>query len=310
MKNNLLTVNVITYNHKPYIAKCLDSLLEQETDFGFIIRVFDDCSTDGTTEICREYAEKHPNKIFFYPTEKNLGVIENPIRAYSNIETPYYMLRQVKILEEHPECSFCAAKTMTNFVHGESRNGDFPVLQTGIYSLEEVLKSTAKWGQFNTHIASRIVRTKCIILDKKHPQCFLGDITQEIELLRQGPMYFVDECFCVYNLTGTGIWSEKTTFKKIGYLLKNLEEYDEYTKHAYHSLLIDVFCCHARVDLSLDTSGTNVLRCFYVVKKKKTVKNFIKLFIPPIVIKIIHGVRDVIRFIKLKQRGELKCSRF
>ena len=324
MKNNLLTVNVITYNHKPYIAKCLDSLLEQETDFGFIIRVFDDCSTDGTTEICREYAEKHPNKIFFYPTEKNLGVIENPIRAYSNIETPYYMLiegddyscgqgrfqRQVKILEEHPECSFCAAKTMTNFVHGESRNGDFPVLQTGIYSLEEVLKSTAKWGQFNTHIASRIVRTKCIILDKKHPQCFFGDITQEIELLRQGPMYFVDECFCVYNLTGTGIWSEKTTFKKISYLLKNLEEYDEYTKHAYHSLLIDVFCCHARVDLSLDTSGTNVLRCFYVVKKKKTVKNFIKLFIPPIVIKIIHGVRDVIRFIKLKQRGELKCSRF
>lgn len=270
MTNNILTVDVITYNHKPCIAKCLDSLLEQETDFGFIIRVFDDYSTDGTTEICREYAEKHPNKIFFYPTEKNLGVIENPIRAYSNIETPYYMLiegddysygqgrfqRQVKILEEHPECSFCAAK----------------------------------WGQFNTHTGSRIVRTKCIILDKKYPQCFLGDITQEIELLRQGPMYFVDECFCAYNLTGTGIWSEKTTFKKIGYLLKNLEEYDKYTKHAYHSLLIDVFCCHARVDLSLDTSGTNVLRCFYV--------------------KIIHVVCDVFRFIELKQRGELKCSLF
>ena len=188
---------------------------------------------------------------------------------------------------------------MTNFVHGESRNSDFPVLQTGIYSLEEVLKDVTKWGQFNTHTGSRIVRTKCIILDKKHPQCFLGDITQEIELLRQGPMYFVDECFCVYNLTGTGIWSGKTTFKKVGYLLKNLEEYDEYTNYEYHKLLISIFKIHSGFDLFLDEPQ---LQVHHSVTHMRQCKRFIKLFIPPILIKIIHLPRDISRFIRSRRK--------
>ena len=127
----------------------------------------------------------------------------------------------------------------------------------------------------------------------------MGDITQEIELLRQGPMYFVDECFCVYNLTGTGIWSGKTTFKKIGYLLKNLEEYDEYTNYEYHKLLISIFKIHSGFDLFLDEPQ---LQVHHSVSHMRQCKRFIKLFIPPILLKIIHLPRDVIRFIKSRRK--------
>ena len=75
MKNSLkLTVNVITYNHEKYIKDCLDSILMQKTDFNFIIRIFDDASTDKTQEICKLYKEKYPDKIELYFAEKNLGM--------------------------------------------------------------------------------------------------------------------------------------------------------------------------------------------------------------------------------------------
>ncbi len=53
-----VSVFVTTYNHKNYIRQCLDSMINQKTDFPFEIIVRDDCSTDGTSDIVREYGEK------------------------------------------------------------------------------------------------------------------------------------------------------------------------------------------------------------------------------------------------------------
>jgi glycosyltransferase involved in cell wall biosynthesis len=59
----LVSVCVVTYNHAPYIEECLDSILNQQTDFPFEIIIGEDNSTDGTREICKRYAENHPDKI-------------------------------------------------------------------------------------------------------------------------------------------------------------------------------------------------------------------------------------------------------
>lgn len=59
----LVSICSITYNHAPYIRQCLDGMLMQQTNFAFEIIINDDCSTDGTTEIIREYAEKYPEII-------------------------------------------------------------------------------------------------------------------------------------------------------------------------------------------------------------------------------------------------------
>ncbi len=59
----VVSVICLTYNHAPYIKECLDGFLMQKTDFTFEVIIHDDASTDGTTDIIREYAAKYPDII-------------------------------------------------------------------------------------------------------------------------------------------------------------------------------------------------------------------------------------------------------
>lgn len=59
----LVHVCVVAYNHVKYIRACLDGVLAQKTRFAYVVLVHDDCSTDGTADIVREYAVRHPGKV-------------------------------------------------------------------------------------------------------------------------------------------------------------------------------------------------------------------------------------------------------
>lgn len=58
-----VAVQVLTYNQKDYIVQCLDSIVNQRTNFPFVAVVYDDASTDGTADIVRDYAERYPDII-------------------------------------------------------------------------------------------------------------------------------------------------------------------------------------------------------------------------------------------------------
>jgi glycosyltransferase involved in cell wall biosynthesis len=51
-----VSVFMITYNHEKFIAQAIESVLMQKTDFPFELVIGEDCSTDGTGEIVREYS--------------------------------------------------------------------------------------------------------------------------------------------------------------------------------------------------------------------------------------------------------------
>lgn len=72
-----ISVIVVTYNQEKTIGRTLDSILAQRTEASFEIVIGDDCSTDGTEEICRRYARMYPDKIRYYRRESNLGLVRN-----------------------------------------------------------------------------------------------------------------------------------------------------------------------------------------------------------------------------------------
>lgn len=78
-----VTVCVVTYNQKDFIAQCLQSLVDQITDFPFEILVGDDCSTDGTSEIVDSFARKYPARIVHWRHNQNVGAYQNYILVHT-----------------------------------------------------------------------------------------------------------------------------------------------------------------------------------------------------------------------------------
>lgn len=96
MTKSLLTAIIFTYNHVDSIAKCIESIVNQKTDYKYEIHICDDASIDGTSEICKKYAEKYPDKIkyflqkentFLYPYTKN-----HLTQAIRRINTKYFCI--------------------------------------------------------------------------------------------------------------------------------------------------------------------------------------------------------------------------
>lgn len=77
--NPLVSITVATYQHVDYIKQCLDGILMQKTNFLYEVIIGEDGSVDGTQEICKEYAEKYPDKIRLYIRDRKLSqfVAEN-----------------------------------------------------------------------------------------------------------------------------------------------------------------------------------------------------------------------------------------
>lgn len=68
----IVSVCIPTYQHVQYIGKCLDGALMQETTFPIEIIIGDDGSVDGTVDVCKDYAERFPDKIRFFNRERVL----------------------------------------------------------------------------------------------------------------------------------------------------------------------------------------------------------------------------------------------
>lgn len=66
----LVSVAVITYNQKDYLKESIESVLAQDYK-NIEIVIADDCSTDGTQDMLREYDKKYPNKFVLRLSEKS-----------------------------------------------------------------------------------------------------------------------------------------------------------------------------------------------------------------------------------------------
>ncbi|MCR5261553.1 MAG: glycosyltransferase family 2 protein [Candidatus Gastranaerophilales bacterium] len=96
MEKPILAAIIFTYNHRNHIARCIESLVNQNTTYNYQIRIYDDCSTDGTTDICREYAAKYPEKIKLTVQPENTFLKPyNEMQSYKaiqDIDTKYFCI--------------------------------------------------------------------------------------------------------------------------------------------------------------------------------------------------------------------------
>lgn len=113
----LVSVCIITYNQSSYITQTIEGVLMQQTKFPFEIIISDDCSTDGTREICKRYSKFNPDKVRLMLPSKNQGISRNFYNTLFNALgkyiafcegddywiDPYKLQKQVDYLELNPD---------------------------------------------------------------------------------------------------------------------------------------------------------------------------------------------------------------
>jgi glycosyltransferase involved in cell wall biosynthesis len=218
--STILTVLIFCYNQNDTIAKAIDSVLEQETTYPFEIWLCDDCSTDGTLEICYNYAKKYPGKIKLFAQPVN--TVSDPSKvnqseiAIKNVVTKYFSLLDgddfwcdnekiqiaLNILENNPEYVTFAHDTLFD----DLVNGTQKSLVHEIYDIEiqnPVVLENAPY----LHSSARIHRN--IVKFPESRQDY-DDTLYFYIYLDQGPLYYYDKIMSVYNITGKGVWSSLT----------------------------------------------------------------------------------------------------
>lgn len=93
MKNKIkVSVVSISYNQENYIKQALDSFVSQKANFNFEVIIADDCSTDNTANIIKDFSKKYPDVIKPILRNKNVGIAENLMSAMRAAKGEYIAL--------------------------------------------------------------------------------------------------------------------------------------------------------------------------------------------------------------------------
>lgn len=125
-----VSVAVITYNQENTIHQTLDSILSQKGNFKLEVVVGEDCSTDSTWQICRDYEARNPNIVRLLPNTHNLGIMGNFARTYCSCTGDFLCIiagddyycdnhaleKQVQYLIQHPTVGVMGANGYSFYV--------------------------------------------------------------------------------------------------------------------------------------------------------------------------------------------------
>lgn len=287
MADNILTVILITYNHVQTIKKALDSILEQKTNFGFQIWVLDDASTDGTSDIVKEYSEKYPSVII--PKIRTVNTsCKHIIDELPNITSKYYAMleaddywcddtklqTQIDILEQNQDCSFCAHNTLKYYSANDISKPYIKNAKTGKYSFPKHKLGGKEY--IEPHFSSRVYRTECLdFSDIKNKIVSVYDLASNFHFLTKGNLYYIDKIMSVYNYSQKGLYSGADEYKKLYMTANIIYLLNDNYNYKYNNLLSKSFSSRLRLNLydyiklryltpkkNLKTVYQNILRKF------------------------------------------------
>ncbi len=213
-----VSVFILTYNQERFIAQAIEGALMQKTGFPFEIVVADDCSTDGTREVIRQYWEKWPDRIRVLLNRHNIhrrGMIRNfqacrgqyvaVVEGDDYWTSPDKLQRQVDFLDSHPDYTICFHSVRMVWDDGSREPVIFRPLQVRpTYTLRDLLESNFI-GSCSTMYRRGVVR--------EYPPWFylmpVGDWTHHVLHAQHGLIGYLDETMAVYRQHSGGIYSMK-----------------------------------------------------------------------------------------------------
>lgn len=246
-KKPLISVCIVTYRHKDYIGKCLDSILSQKGNFSLEILLHDDASTDGSQEIIRSYQEKYPEILFpilqtenqYSRGKRNITGIFNFPRAKGEFITvidgdDFYLRedkleKQMEALQREEEAVLCfhPAKVLLS----DGSEGPKDLLRP--YSEEKILEGKELINHPKGIAFSSMFFRRCLIekLPDFYYACPVGDRPIELMATLAGNAVYLPEEYTAYRFHLQSSWTEREKGRQ------QQEKYLSEMKHCYKLFL-------------------------------------------------------------------------
>jgi len=237
--NPLLVVRILTYNHESYIRDCLESVVTQQTKFIFKVIIGEDCSSDKTAIICKEYQRKYPDLIELHcntinnlqlNSSKNWELCKKSGASYIALLEgddywldPYKLQKQVDVLEANPEISAVCTNAM--FQTDQGIQDSFFTENDSQLFLYNFHRQYSK-NEFPT--LTGVFRTEVFLSLDTNKSTPLADWSFVILAMTIGTVARLNEITAVYRIHDNGMYSKKSEEDKIldyistaNYLLSN-----------------------------------------------------------------------------------------
>ncbi len=256
----LVTVILPTHNHAPFIAHAIESVLMQQTSYPFDILLHDDASTDGTADICRQYAAKYPEKITLIAQTVNQYTIDRRIQSHILIPRvkakytaildgddywvdPNKLQRQLDYLESNPDCTLCIGAADLVDVKDRVIGHVAPYAESRIVDPADMIRGGGGFTATNTIVMPTQLLKE---LPKFADYIEAEDIPFQLLGALKGYAWYDAETLIAYRLTVPGSWSTRqyassmeTRIKTSRDIIALNEGYDEFSGGKYHDAFVE-----------------------------------------------------------------------
>jgi glycosyltransferase involved in cell wall biosynthesis len=292
----LVSISCITYNHAPYIKQCLDGFLMQKTTFSFEVLIHDDASTDGTTEIIKDYAQKYPDIIKPLYEEENQWIKGRRGSAEFNFprargkyialcEGDDYWIdenklqMQVDFLENNPEYGMCYTKARQYnqkemFFYKKS-------FGSGFVGFEDLLKNGNRIPTLTTVYRKDLLDRYQKEIQPNNKGWLMGDYPMWLYFSHESKIKFIEVVTSVYRVLENSA-SHSVDLEKQFDFKKNVYEIRRFFSDLYS---VDYIACSndeiyfyvylQELKRQYGKHNANLLRYYYKKSSVKNVKNFI-----------------------------------
>jgi len=261
----LISVCVTTYNHAKYINVCLDSILKQDADFPYELIIGEDESTDGTREICIEYAERYPEKIKLFLNERRNVIYVNGVATgrwnlLNNLKhakgkfiallegddywtDPLKLQKQAESLDKNTVSAGCFHETQMILQDGE--NGKiYGVTAKNLLTVEDTIVISSSF-----HTSSFMFRRT--FLPDPIPEWFKKVVSADMALFMilasKGPLISIPEVMSIYRKHPGGITESSTVKNKLhNHRIELLKYFDRYTNGQYREKINEIINEHKK----------------------------------------------------------------
>ncbi len=244
-----VSVWMSAYNHEKYISQCLDSVLNQKTDFDFDIILGEDCSKDRTREIVTDYKNRYPDKFRLYLPEKNIGMMEMDIATWNLCTGEYIALlngddywtdeyklqTQADFLDNNPDAVMCYHKAR---VENETTGYVFDTVYPE--SGDELTAEYLLLG-YNPVMTPTVMIRNILTVPDYYRDLPYGDMPLYLLLSQKGKLKYIDKLMSLYRIHPSGQWQGESVYNNLLKDIKFYEIMNEKLNYRYEDLIDKIF---------------------------------------------------------------------